>query len=601
MEGARRQLFAARHGRQLAHADKNIRRFQRGQSVMNDRTVAPSPLSVELGWSLVEAFANQPRERPQDVNRGADMIAERLTSIGIPVTMHEPKLFLSLPGKARVEAAGRSHAAKPPAFSKPCPQGLTAPLVHVPPTRNEVMSAIPPDPERYRGRIVITEGMGLPMVIDEFERGGAAGVIAVNSGERIHWGTASTIWGTPEVEDIARLPKIPSVAVNAVDGRALIDAARAGEHATLTSEFETGWFPQRLPVAEIAGREEADQFVFVHGHYDSWQVGVGDNGTGNACMLELARLLWQQRDRLRRSVRFAWWPAHSTGRYGGSAWYLDAHAVDFAERCVIHMNCDSPGCRWATSYESIVMMPETAKAVIDVVRRVTGQTPKPKRPNRSSDYTFYNLGISAAFMASSMMPEEALRERGYYRVGGCGGNIAWHTEDDTLEIADRAVLAKDVELYHAAVLAFATPEVLPIDWRDAIDDLDRSLTDYQTAAGARFELAPAREALAALRGKLDGFYAVAQAGRIPARDANAVIRDLARILVPLNFARKGNYYQDPAVTQRPIPVLALAAELDAFGVDEICFALTSLQRGRNHLVAAARQAGRMVDAALPAA
>jgi hypothetical protein len=31
-------------------------------------------------------------------------------------------------------------------------------------------------------------------------------------------------------------------------------------------------------------------------------------------------------------------------------------------------------------------------------------------------------------------------ERDYYMVGGCGGNIAWHTEGDTLEIADRDVL-----------------------------------------------------------------------------------------------------------------------------------------------------------------
>lgn len=569
---------------------------------MNDTVADPSVASIELGWSLVEAFARQPREKPDDVNRGADLIAAHLGRIGIPVTMHEPKLFLSLPGPARVEVGGRSFAAKPPAFSRACPEGLTAPLVYVPARHKEAVSAVPPDPERYRGKIVVTEGMGLPMVIDELERSGASGVIAVNPGERIHWGTASTIWGTPEVDDIALLPRIPSVAVNAADGRVLIEAARAGARATLVSELTTGWFPQKLPVVEItAGGAEADQFVFVHGHYDSWRVGVGDNGTGNACMVELARLLWQQRDRLRRSVRLAWWPAHSTGRYGGSAWYLDTHGVDFAERCVVHMNCDSPGCRWATDYQNITMMPETVGTVTDVVRRVTGQTPKPKRPNRSSDYTFYNIGISAAFMASSMMPEEALRQHGYYRVGGCGGNIAWHTEDDTLEIADRAVLAKDVELYLAAVLAFAMPDIVPIEWRAAIDDLAATVARYRAAAASRFDLTPTRDALAALRGKLDRFYGAIDSKRIPARQANAVIRDLARLLVPLNFARRGSYAQDPAVTQPPIPAIAIAAELDAFDADTIGFALTSLQRGCNRVVATARQAGRMIDAALPAA
>jgi hypothetical protein len=556
-----------------------------------------SPLSVELGWSLVEAFATQPREQPQDVNRGADMIAERLAGAGIPVTVHEPVLFLSLPGKARVEAAGRRYPAKPPAFSKPCPDGVTAPLVFAPSRPSEAVRLRPVDSDLYRGSIVVTEGLSLPMLLDELDRSGAAGAIAVNPGERIHWGTASTIWGTPEVEDLARLPRMPSVAVNLADGRELIELAKAGGSATIASELETGWFPQTLPVVDIPGHAEPDQFVFVHGHYDSWEVGVGDNGTGNACMLELARILWERRGELRRSVRLAWWPAHSTGRYGGSTWYLDAHALDFAENCVVHMNCDSPGCRWATSYEDIVMMPETARAVTEVVRRVTGQRAKPKRPNRSSDYTFYNLGISAAFMASSMMPEEALKERGYYRVGGCGGNIAWHTEDDTLEIADKSVLAKDVELYLAAVEAFATPEILPIDWRDGVDDLLATVDRYQAAAGARFDLEPARAALAALNDRLESFYGAVTAARIPARQANAILRDLARILVPLNFARKGAYYQDPAVTLPAIPALALAAELDSFGPDDMGFALTTLMRGRNHVIAAARQAIRALPAA----
>jgi hypothetical protein len=465
---------------------------------------------------------------------------------------------------------------------------------------SEAVRLRPADPDLYRGRIVVTEGLSLPMLLDELDRSGAVGAIAVNPGERIHWGTASTIWGTPEVEDLARLPRIPSVAVSLADGRELIQLAKAGGSATVASELEVGWFPQKLPVVEIRGNAEPRKFVFVHGHYDSWHVGIGDNGTGNACMLELARILWERRGELRRSVRLAWWPAHSTGRYGGSTWYLDAHALDFSENCVIHMNCDSPGCRWATSYEDIVMMPETARAVTEVVRRVTGQTAKPKRPNRSSDYTFYNLGISAAFMASSMMPEEALQERGYYRVGGCGGNIAWHTEDDTLEIADRSVLAKDVELYLAAVEAFATPELLPIDWRDGVDDLLATVDSYQAAAGPRFDLEPARAALVSLQGRLEGFYSAMAAGRVPVRQANAVMTGLARLLVPLNFARKGAYYQDPAVTLPPIPALALAAELDGFGSADMGFALTTLVRGRNHVIAAARQAIQEVDRALAA-
>ena len=31
--------------------------------------------------------------------------------------------------------------------------------------------------------------------------------------------------------------------------------------------------------------------MLLHGHYDSWDVGVGDNATGNATLLEIARVL----------------------------------------------------------------------------------------------------------------------------------------------------------------------------------------------------------------------------------------------------------------------------------------------------------------------
>ena len=136
------------------------------------------------------------------------------------------------------------------------------------------------------------------MLTSEIEEMGALGIIATNPGERIHWSTASTIWGTPGVEDMNRLPKIPSLAVNRHDGVAVLAAAKRGETVTIRTELQQGWFPQNLPVVHIEGAREPDRFVFLHGHYDSWQVGVGDNGTGNACMVEIARVLWEQRKSL---------------------------------------------------------------------------------------------------------------------------------------------------------------------------------------------------------------------------------------------------------------------------------------------------------------
>jgi Peptidase family M28 len=555
-------------------------------------------IDVDFAWDLVERFANQPREKPADANRGAEIIAEQLGSAGIPVTMHEPMLFLSLPGPASVEIGGRRFNAKPPAFSANVPNGLTAPMEYMVPTKREYARHQRLDPTRFRGKIVVTEGISLPMLTSEIEEMGALGIIAVNPGERIHWSTASTIWGTPGVETMAQLPKIPSVGINRSDGAMVLAAAKGGQTVTIRSELEQGWFRQKLPAVHIEGAIEPDRFVFLHGHYDSWQVGVGDNGTGNACMLEIARTLWQVRSKLRRSVQLAWWPAHSTGRYGGSTWYLDAHAADFAKRCILQMNCDSPGCRWATDYSAITMMPEAIAAVTALVQRVTGQTPKPKRPNRSSDYSFYNIGISGAFMASSMMPAAEVDRRGWHRVGGCGGNIAWHTEDDTLEIADRSVLSKDIALYLEAILTFANAEVLPFDFRATLKELSAAVDVYVQAAGEWLDLSPVSRSLAELTGKVEALHASVAAKKIAPRAANEAMRELSRALVPLNYARGGPYEQDPAVTLPPVPLLSIAADLGVYDKDSIGFALATLLRGRNAALDAIDRADAAVSRAM---
>ena len=86
-------------------------------------------------------------------------------------------------------------------------------------------------------------------------------------------------------------PRIPSVAVSHDDAAAL--EAAEGEICRVCTELEEGWFDRVLPVVEIPGTEEPERFVLLHGHYDSWSVGVGDNATGDAAMLEIARVLWR--------------------------------------------------------------------------------------------------------------------------------------------------------------------------------------------------------------------------------------------------------------------------------------------------------------------
>lgn len=570
-------------------------------------------VSLTAPWALVESFAGLHRWKPEDVNSAGELIAERLRGLGISVTMHSPEIYLSVPLDASVEAEGTVFRAKPPSMTISVPEGLEGELVYLPANQKALRSyaknvaelfgrpasELTAITERLKGRILITEGFGNPALTQIVEEWGGIGLIAINPGVDIHWGTCTTVWGSPDLDDLPRKPKIPVVAVSKPTGEALKAIAAKGGRAKIRTHMQEGWFRQNIPVVEIPGSVEPEKFVLVHGHYDSWEVGVGDNATGDATLLELARVFWNNRSDLRRSVRIAWWPGHSTGRYAGSTWFSDAFALDLDENCVAQVNCDSPGCRWATSYHHTTTMSETKALVEQTIRLVADKPIVPKRPNQAGDYSFNNIGLSSFFMLSSTMPDDLRAQKNYYDVSGCGGNIAWHTENDTLEIADKDILLTDMKIYLLSVLRVANAEILPFDWRATTSEFSESLGRYQAAIGDRFDFGLVDGALKGLETILADFHAALDRGAIAPEAANAVLQGLGRILVPLNFTRGPRFRHDPAYTLPVLPALGVAADFDHLPAEQRGFALTQLLRGSNVVAAALRGATRLVGAALP--
>jgi len=563
-------------------------------------------VSLQAPWELTERFAQMPRCLPEDVNRACDLLAQRLQAHGVPVAVLMTRLYLSIPLRAAVSLGAQTLRAKPSSFSLGVPEGLEAELVYVPATYSASISTLfqrntqpqAPAPERLCGRIVVSEGYATPAKMREFELAGAAGVIAINPGVDVHWGICTTIWGAPELDDLARKPRIPVVAVNHPDGQELIAAAAAGRAVRLSTELEEGWFDQKLPVAHIPGTDPGQDFVLLHGHYDSWDMGVGDNATGDATLLEIARVLWKHRAQLRRSVRIAWWPGHSTGRYAGSTWFADHFAAEIDEHCVAQINCDSPGCRWATEYRNVSWMAETESFAQSTIAAVAGLAAQGERPHRAGDYAFNNIGVSSLMMLSSTMPEALRQEKNYYTVGGCGGNIAWHTENDTLEVADPQIMLQDIRVYMSLVAGIANAPVLPFDWRALTREFAATLERYQGLLGADYSLAATQAQLGLLESALDQAYARMAAGRLQPAAANAMIRRLARVLVPINHTLGPRFSHDAASAMPALPSLALASCWSGCPPEHKGFALTQLKRGDNKLQGAFRQALREVHATL---
>src|SRR5437870_7100352 len=572
----------------------------------------PAAVSLDAPWALVQRFNGLVRDSGSKAERsGVDYIIKHLANAGVPHALHEPELLISLPRRARLEVVApepRVLTAKTPSMSLSTDgRYKRGNLVYVPTGQAGAITAIFARVELaadVAGRVVLTEGYPSPGKVAALQDRGAQAAVFISPGERIHEGICTTIWGSPDLDSIGRKPTIPVLAVNKAEGAWLRALAEAGAvKVRYATKLDEGWRPIPVLVAEIRGTVEPEKFVLLHGHIDSWHQGIGDNATGDASLMELARVFWQHRGRLRRTVRIAWWPGHSTGRYAGSTWYADTFAQELDERCVAQVDIDSPGCRWATEYTGMSWMSEAEPLCKAAIRDAVGQDAAGERPHQAGDYSFNNIGITSFYMLLSTMPEALRKDKGYYAVGGCGANIQWHTEDDTMELVDRGILMKDLRVYVASLLRVLNAPVHPFDFRLLADEFGRTLDAYQQQAGAAFDLGPAGRALDALVVDVDAFYRQAEelqhrpVGEPDALRACAVIRKLARVLVPLNFTRDGRFRHDPAVPIPPLPDLAPAAVLARHpaGSHEARVIHTSLVRGLNRVVAGLRRAGAVVE------
>jgi hypothetical protein len=568
-------------------------------------------LSLDEPLALLDRFSTLIRSSgKEDEFTAARYISDRLEFYGIPHRVYEPTLYISLPVDASLQYNGGDGwidvRCTSPSFS-----ASTEP--HWVEAEGVLTSAAPRGEADYvfddtvvdpsaevGGKIAFCEGTFSPAMVRTLEDLGAAGIVMINPGDRIHESNCSTIWGAPTLENMDRLPGIPVVAITRLDGdrlRRMVDGG--GVRLRMRTNMDVGWRRCLMPVAEIQGVDEPESFVLVHGHLDSWYYGMCDNGTGDACLLELARVFHGAREKLGRSVRIAWWPGHSHGRYAGSTWYADHFAIDLDEHCVAQMNIDSPGAKWATSYEKVMWMAEVEDFCCAAIRDAVGQQASGTRPQRAGDYSFNNIGITSMYMLLSSIPKEVREEKGFYKVGGNGGNsISWHTDQDLMEYVDSDLLLQDLRVYATTICRLANALVLPYDFRQTMRAHRERLQFYQDAAGSRFDLSPAIGAADALARALEGFYVSADEAMKSASGAsvaelrrfNECLLALARALIPVDYVNLARFEHDPAVPIPPLGRLEPTLHLAGLDADPHMQNITinTLIRRRNQLVSAYR-------------
>jgi len=568
--------------------------------------------------ALLDRFATLVRESgSKDEETAARYIVSRLEALGVPVTVHAPDLYISVPGQAALTVSGpggsQSLRARPPAMARSTGETPVEGDVHYVPSRYASGTSTlfdTPDAARridggadpVTGRIVLTEGFSMPGVVQAFERRGAIAQIYIHPGERIHEGICTPVWGAPTLESFERKPKTPVICINRTEGAALVAAIQQGPvRASVRTQLREGWMRCLVPVAEIRGSEDPDEFLLVHGHYDSWYEGIGDNATGDAALLELARVLWSLRARLKRSVRIAWWPGHSTGRYAGSTWYADTFADELDEWCIAQLDIDSPGCADATAYEEVMWMAEADSLCRTAIHDALGVPAQRVRPLRAGDYSFNQIGPTGLYMLLSNIPIEERKRRGYYAVGGCGGNTAWHTPDDLMPVADLKILERDLAVYLTTIVRILNAPLYPFDYAAAADEIRSVVEQYQSAAGGEVDFKSIVDALTHFARELREWRSRAESRRLGAanddverRRHNRVLRRLARLLVPLNYARGERFDHDPAVKFGAVPRLEAATGFSATPSELKPFLKVGLVREANKVRATIREARELI-------
>ncbi len=343
-----------------------------------------------------------------------------------------------------------------------------------------------------RDKIVLAEhktagdwmGVRYPLTL-KLQKMGIKGLILIEQDTKvptiIHQRADFSVSGSPTSDNIHRIQTIPAIlSVSNKDGQYLKTlVAGGGVRAHIVSIVETGWKRLPLPVVEIKGAGEPDKFMLVNGHVDTppFSPGVTDNASGVVSMLELARILHKNRERLNRSVRIAFWTAHEIGRYGGSVWYNDNFWRDLRYNCVGFLNIDSPGAEGATEYGAAPIS-EVADLYKDVVRAAAGQEVEAASwPTRAGDCSFWGTGLPHAGVHSAM-PKEKYDPF----VNYSGGGWWWHTAWATLDRGDVEVLARDVAANLHYIFRMVNCRILPINFTTYAQGMIKILEGLQEKA-----------------------------------------------------------------------------------------------------------------------
>lgn len=184
--------------------------------------------------------------------------------------------------------------------------------------------------------------------------------------------------------------------------------------------------------------------------------------------------------------------------------------------------------------------------------------------DRFGDQSFFGIGVSSTTARHGFSKEIVER---YH-----GATIGWynHTEHDTIEIVDPAVLESDTDYWARLVHDLATTRILPQRFTPRMSDLEARFTAMLTGRKDPAKLSLILDEIKALSSELRWFdllldrLAKEEAGNDPLHlRANELVLRLSRQLTFITGSACGKYGQDSygiSTLHLPVPLLSCLDE-----------------------------------------
>lgn len=476
------------------------------------------------------------------------------------VVVHELPALVSFPEHAdfRVESPhGISIQANTLGHSlETLPEGLSGELVYV-----GSGSIADFEGKDVRGKIVLTELSYSPGRHEKQRiaaQRGAIGAVMLNWGRpddtAVPFGSVKPVWGNPTPDNLrTEMATIPCIGISRSSGLELKALCEKGPvRVWFRTHVRNEWAPVQITVAKLQPRAdsvEADDFIMVGGHQDSWPgEAATDNAAGNACMYELARVFAQHRDKLRRGLLFGLWTAHETGTMAGSTWFADRNWDLLRDHACAYLQIDQPSCSgtsvWhTTSNVELKSFHQREERALMPERKISW-----KRVAKSGDASFIGLGVPMFQGEGAFTDEElkatALATRGWWH----------HSLECTIDKVDFGFMQTHLQVYAAWIWELCTAPVLPFQYTPLAEQVKARIDEFKTPPAAlgfdrlraladRFM--NASDAFDACAARVKAKFETGQGDEQAALALNRTMKRLSRLLVPMMSAYIGKYGHDP--------------------------------------------------------